>query len=174
MSWAGNASQTFKESIRMPTVIVVLIVALAATLPIPAFSAGKTPENTTVQRVTLAQIFVTNDVGANMRSIRKAFAQAKKDHASWVLFPEGALSGYTNDFDQREVAKGFEEVQQLCKDTGISTLLGICWKEGDKTLNEIRIVDATGALVGEYAKTCLTYSDAEQFEIGRASCRERV
>jgi predicted amidohydrolase len=120
----------------------------------------------TTQRITLAQIFVTENVKRNLKSIRAAFAQAKKDHAGWVAFPEGALSGYYDGFDQQEVARGFEEVQQLCRDTGVNALIGTCWKEEGKTFNEIRMVDSTGSQVGRYAKMCLTYGDAKQFAPG--------
>jgi predicted amidohydrolase len=145
---------------------VGVMIALVVGLSSPGQASGRTTENMGTQRVTLAQIFVTNNVKKNLKGIRAAFAQAKKDDATWVLFPEGALSGYHNGFDQQEVARGFEEVQQLCKDTGVNALLGTCWKEGEQTFNEIRIVDSTGTLVGQYAKMCLTYNDAEQFAPG--------
>ena len=35
------------------------------------------------------------------------------------------------------------------------------WKEQGKTYNQIRIVDATGELAGQYAKTCLCYSESD-------------
>jgi predicted amidohydrolase len=118
------------------------------------------------QRITLAQIFVTRDVGKNLERIRTVFAQAKRDRAQWILFPEGALSGYYGGFDQDEVAAAFEQVQQLCREARMNALVGTCWKENGATYNEIRAIDATGELVGEYAKTCLTYGDAKQFSPG--------
>lgn len=118
------------------------------------------------QRITLAQIYVTHDVDKNLERMRDAFDQAKRENAQWVLFPEGALSGYYNGFDQNKVAEAFEEVRKLCRDAKLSGLIGTCWKEGDKTYNEIRIVNSTGNLVGRYAKRCLTYGDAKQFTAG--------
>ena len=146
--------------------IVGVIVALVANCSSPGKVADKATENGGAQRVTLAQIFVSKNVKRNLEHIRAAFAQAKKDHAAWIAFPEGALSGYHDGFDQREVAEGFEEVRQLCKDTGLSALMGTCWKEGGQTFNEVRIVDSKGALAGRYAKRCLTYGDAKQFAPG--------
>jgi predicted amidohydrolase len=118
------------------------------------------------QRITLAQIYVTQDVAKNLQRICDALAQAEKDDADWILFPEGALSGYYNGFDQDEVAAAFEKIQQLCRDASVHALVGTCWKEDGKTYNEIRVVDSTGKLVGRYAKTCLTYGDAKQFTKG--------
>ena len=146
--------------------IVGLIVALAVGLSPRVQAADGTAGHMGMQRITLAQIFVTNHVKKNLKGIRAAFAQAKKDDSQWVAFPEGALSGYYDGFDQEDVARGFEEVRQLCRDLGVNALLGTCWKEGGQTFNEIRMVDSTGALVGRYAKMCLTYGDAKQFAPG--------
>ena len=118
------------------------------------------------QRITLAQIYVTHDLAGNLERIRGAFAQAKQDNARWILFPEGALSGYHNGFDQAQVAAAFTEVQGLCRDAKVYALIGTCWKEDGKTYNEIRMLDPTGKLVGRYAKQCLTYGDAKQFAPG--------
>ncbi|MCZ6794087.1 MAG: carbon-nitrogen hydrolase family protein [Planctomycetota bacterium] len=117
---------------------------------------------------------MTRDVDRNMGRIRAAFAQARKDRARWILFPEGALSGYYNGFDQEKVKAAFEEIKGLCRDARINALVGTCWKEGGKTYNEIRIVDPSGKLVGRYAKTCLAYGDARQFEKGKFPLVHRV
>lgn len=123
-------------------------------------------ESAGTQRITLAQIYVTRDVATNLERINAAFDQAMQDDSRWILFPEGALSGYYDGFDQDEVAGAFEKIKQRCRDTMINALVGTCWKEDGKTYNEIRLVDATGKLVGRYAKTCLTYGDAKQFTKG--------
>lgn len=127
----------------------------------PAPQAAAAPE-----RITLAQIFVTRDVKKNLERIKAGFAQAKEDKARWVFFPEGALSGYYDGFNQEQVAAAYAEVQALCRQTRILALLGTCWKEEGKTTNEIRILDDGGELVGRYAKRCLTYGDAKQFAEG--------
>jgi predicted amidohydrolase len=119
------------------------------------------------QRVTLAQIFVTESVSDNMARIRAAFAVAARDRAEWTLFPEASLSGYYNGFEQQEVADGFAEICKLCSQNAVTAVVGTCWKEDGKTYNELRIVNSQGDLVGRYAKRCLTYSDAEQFAAGQ-------
>jgi predicted amidohydrolase len=99
--------------------------------------------------------------------MRAAFEQARKDKAGWILFPEGALSGYHAAFDPKEVEEGFREVRQLCKEAGVVGLIPTSWKEdAGKPHNQIRIVDRNGELVGRYSKTCLTYGDAKQFAGG--------
>ncbi len=151
---AGHSCWNFATAIAiMVTTMMVTRCSIADDSPDP-------------QRITLAQIYVTQDVAKNLERIRAAFDQAKKDKAQWILFPEGALSGYYNGFDQDEVATAFTTIKQLCRNAKINALIGTCWKEDGKTYNEIRIVDAMGKLVGQYAKTCLTYGDAKQFAIG--------
>lgn len=113
------------------------------------------------QGITLAQVVVTRDVKRNLAAARAVFEQARKDGAGWVLFPEGFLSGYYPEFRQQEVAAAFDEVQALCRDSGAIGLISTCWKENDKIYDQIRIVDATGRLAGQYAKTCLCYSESK-------------
>jgi predicted amidohydrolase len=140
--------------------VLIGAAALAAT---PAFAQ----EKPAVQRATLAQIPVTRKVAENLQRMRAAFEQAKKDKAGWIVFPEGALSGYHGAFNPKEVEEAFVEVRQLCKDAGVVGLIGTCWKEeAEKPHNQIRIVDKSGELVGRYAKTCLTYGDAKDYTAG--------
>ncbi len=152
--------------------VVVTLVAITTTAMVAPLATADEPS--APQRVTLAQIYVTRDVAKNLRRIRAAFDQAKKDSAQWVLFPEGALSGYYGGFDQQEVAAAFSEIQQLCRDAGVNALVGTCWKEDDKTYNEIRVLGSKGALAGRYAKTCLTYGDAKRFTKGSFPLVHRV
>lgn len=146
--------------IRSSALMLLLVLAVTGT-PVRGQDPAPAP-----QRITLAQIFVTHDVGKNLERIRAAFAQAEREKAQWVFFPEGALSGYTDGFKQEEVAPAFAEVKELCRKTKLFALLGTCWKEEGKTFNEIRILDDGGEQIGRYAKHCLTYSDAKQFAEG--------
>lgn len=130
-------------------------------------AVSRADEPPKARRVTLAQIVVGRVVKENMKRITAAIAQAKKDLAGWVFFPEGALSGYYDGFKQAEVEEAFAEIQRLCKEAALIGVIGTCWKGSPgKPHNQIRIVDRRGELVGQYAKTCLTYSDAEQFTAG--------
>ncbi len=119
------------------------------------------------ERITLAQIAVGRNVKENLGRMREAFGQARKDGAGWILFPEGALSGYWGGFDQAEVAAAFDEVRALCREAKLVGLVGTCWREGaPKPHNQIRVVDRSGELAARYAKTCLTYGDAKDYEPG--------
>ena len=146
------------------TVVGAILVSLVAGLLLAA--EPEQADRPAVQRITLAQIRVSRDVDDNLRRIRAAFAQAKKDKAEWIMFPEGALSGYHTNFDQTKVAAALTDVMGLCRDARLIAVLGTCWKENSQTTNEIQMIDADGKLVGRYAKRCLTYGEAKNFKVG--------
>lgn len=112
-------------------------------------------------RITIAQLKVTRDIDANLTAMKKAFAQAGREKAQWIVFPEGMLSGYHGNFEQNDIAAAFAECQQLCRKHKLIGLIGTCWKENGKTFNQVRIVGSDGKLIGAYAKRCLTYGDAK-------------
>ncbi len=58
-------------------------------------------------RITIAQLKVTRDVDTNLAAMKNAFAQAGREQANWIMFPEGMLSGYHGGFDQSKVAAAF-------------------------------------------------------------------
>ncbi|MBG88098.1 MAG: hypothetical protein CMO80_14510 [Verrucomicrobiales bacterium] len=57
---------------------------------------------TRTHRITIAQLKVTRDVDTNLAEVKKAFDQAGKENANWIVFPEGMLSGYYGNFDQQK------------------------------------------------------------------------
>ena len=132
---------------------------------VAAAAQGRTPQvppsALRPQRVTLAQVVTTRDVNRNLTTARAVFDQASRERADWVLFPEEFLSGYYAGFDQKEVASAFGEVQALCHKYRIIGLIATGWKQDGKTYDEIRIVDATGKMADQYAKTCLCYNESE-------------
>jgi predicted amidohydrolase len=133
----------------------------ALAVGVPGRAKGWPSDSLPPQRITLAQLEATRDVKRNLERARKAFDQARKDGAGWIMFPECFLSGYYTGFDGMQVALAFAELQNLCREAGVIGLVGTGWKEQGKTYNQIRILDAQGLLVGQYAKTCLCYSEAD-------------
>jgi predicted amidohydrolase len=110
-------------------------------------------------RATLVQVRTHPKVEENLRNARRAFDQAARDRARWLLFPEMFLSGYHGKFDQESVATGMAEVAGLCREHRVASLVGTGWKEEGKTFNQVRILDAAGKLAGVYAKKCLCYGE---------------
>jgi NAD+ synthase (glutamine-hydrolysing) len=131
--------------------------------------AGAAGAESKKERVTLAQGAVGRDVTENMKKVRQAFAVAKRDRASWLLFPEGAVSGYWGGFDQEEVAAAFEEIESLTIDAKVTALVGTSWRENDgRVFNQVRIIGPDGKTIGAYGKKVLTYGDARWAEPGES------
>jgi NAD+ synthase len=118
------------------------------------------------RRATLAQVVVHKNVAQNLVNARCALEQAAAEKSEFVLFPEMFLTGSARDFQQSEAAAGMAEIAELCRKFAVTALVGTAWKEEDKTFNQVRIVDATGAPAGVYAKKCLTYGDAKMVTAG--------
>lgn len=139
------------------------VAALASTCSLGANSDS----SEATQRITLAQILVTRKVEQNAGRMIEAIEQAEHDKAGWIIFPEAALSGYYGGFQQSEVEAAFDQIRARCKQANVIGLIGTGWNEGaQKPHNEIRIVDRSGELIGQYAKVCLTYGDAKDFAVG--------
>ncbi len=111
------------------------------------------------RRATLAQVRTHPKVQDNLVNARKAFDQATRDRADWLLFPEMFLSGYHGQFSQESVAAGMAEIAELCRKHRLAALVGTGWKEEGKTFNQVRVLDAAGELAGVYAKKCLCYGE---------------
>jgi predicted amidohydrolase len=126
----------------------------------PALEAATAPPEGAPQRVTLAQVPVTEDVAKNLEYAHAAFEQAGPDGAQWIFFPEMFISGYYGGFHQEEVARAFEEICGLCRRSRINGLISTGWKEDGKTYDQIRIVNAQGECVSIYAKRLLCYGES--------------
>lgn len=120
------------------------------------------------RRATLAQVVLHKTVKENLANARRTFEQAGKDKAEFVLFPELFLTGGVRDLQQDEAAAGMAEIAELCRKFAVTGLVGTGWKEQDKLFNQVRIIDAKGALVGAYDKKCLTYGDAKRVSPGKS------
>ena len=130
----------------------------------PAGAAGPLES----QRITLAQVYTTGEVSYNLSKARRAFDQAKKDGAGWILFPELFLTGVHNGdkFKQTDVAPAFEEIQGLCRELKIVGLIGTGWRENGKCYNAVQVVQRDGKVASTFAKTCLTRGDTHEFDPG--------
>jgi len=126
----------------------------------PMMGRGSAFAAENVQRITLAQVPVTEDVAKNLDYARETIAQAERDGANWVFLPEMFLSGYYGGFRQEEVARAFEETCTLCRKARIGGLISTGWKEQGKTFDQIRIVNPQGECVAVYAKRLLCYGES--------------
>ena len=87
------------RAIRSSALSLLLALAVNGVL---AHGQDPAPAPPAAQPVTLAQIFVTGDLGQNLERIRAAFAQAEREKAQWVFFPEGRSAATTTASSRRK------------------------------------------------------------------------
>lgn len=125
-------------------------------------SAAPEPPVRPSVRVTVAQLRVSDDHGANRQVVEDAFDIAARTRADLLVVPE-----YASGFDPRGV--GVEHAEPLngpfvamlrtrAAATGVAVLAGVTLPaDGDdpRAVNAVVAVDGTGALIGVYRKVHL-------------------
>jgi len=108
-------------------------------------------------RVTLAQIPVYNfDIGRNLHNIKDAVKQAYDENADILLTPEGALSGYTHEFDFALLKEALSDLATFASEHKVGLALGTCMEENDGLrYNELRFYAPNGEYLGCHTKTLL-------------------
>jgi predicted amidohydrolase len=112
----------------------------------------------TDSEITLSglQMNVTNNVSENKEQIMAGIKRASIEGSSFLVTPEGSLSGYMNSFDQKEVTSALKEIVTAAKQYKIGLLLGTCYKElidgKEVCYNEVRVYTPDGSFLGEYSK----------------------
>jgi predicted amidohydrolase len=120
--------------------------------------------------VTLAQIRVGRDVEANVAGILASLDSAPA--GGWVLFPEGAVSGYfpgEDDFlrgDPRHVGEAVDEIRAEARRRGSGLVLGSALHADGAWRNAVIVQDPAGRH-WRYDKVELSALDARHFAAGR-------
>jgi predicted amidohydrolase len=108
--------------------------------------------------ITLAglQMTATNDIKTNERRIIEGIRKAAEQGASFLVTPEGSLSGYTSIFNQPEVASSLEEIKTEALKLKVGLMLGTCYKEQkmgkEVCYNQVRVYLPDGQFIGAYSK----------------------
>lgn len=102
------------------------------------------------------QMNVTTDIGLNLKQIVEGIKKAADEGADFLVTPEGSLSGYTNDFDQKELSDALAAVTAEASRMKIGLMLGTCYKQIVKgkefCFNQVRVYSPEGLFLGEYSK----------------------
>jgi predicted amidohydrolase len=102
------------------------------------------------------QMNVTSDISSNKNHIIEGIRKAAKEGADFLVTPEGSLSGYTSNFDQKAVDKALPEILAVAKELKVGLFLGTCYKDQIKDVsycyNQIRVYAPSGEFLGTYAK----------------------
>jgi predicted amidohydrolase len=102
------------------------------------------------------QMNVTADIKSNLEQILTGIREAAGEGASFLVTPEGSLSGYTSKFNQEEVNAALEEIKTAAARMKVGLLLGTCYKElknGEEfCYNQVRVYTPDGNFKGAYSK----------------------
>jgi predicted amidohydrolase len=102
------------------------------------------------------QMTATNDIKTNEKRIIEGIRKAAEQGASFLVTPEGSLSGYTNIFNQAEVTASLEDIKTEAAKLKIGLMLGTCYKEQKKgkevCYNQVRVYKPDGNYIGAYSK----------------------
>ena len=137
------------------TIILFLsqIISISLVIGQPVSGSKKTlPEI----RLAGLQMLVVSDISKNKEQILQGISNAAREGASFLVTPEGSLSGYTSNFNQEDVAHALEEVKAAAQKMKVGLMLGTCFKEIIKgkeyCFNQVRVYTPEGQSLGAYSK----------------------
>lgn len=124
----------------------------------PAMGQSASPGKEGKSSIVLSglQMTVTNDIKTNQEQIINGIRKAAQEGASFLVTPEGSLSGYTSNFNQNKLNAAIDEIKSAASEMKVGLMLGTCFKEliKDKEFcfNQVRIYGPDGDFMGEYSK----------------------
>ena len=122
-------------------------------------------------RVAAVQMKFAPTIDGNLAKIERAVAQAKRQRADAVLFPECAVTGYAYDFASlcsEAIREALRTVGRLAAHHGINLLVGSPVFRGRQLENSLVVFDRRGKVVHCYSKCQLTAGDRKVFTPGNA------
>jgi predicted amidohydrolase len=118
--------------------------------------AAQKIEGTSTVILAGLQMTATKDIKTNESRIIEGIRKAGEQGASFLVTPEGSLSGYTSNFNQAEVAASLEEIKSEALKLKVGLMLGTCYKEQKKgkevCYNQVRVYGPDGQFMGAYSK----------------------
>jgi len=102
------------------------------------------------------QMQVTSDIDRNLEQILEGLGKAAAIKASFLVTPEGSLSGYNSHFNQDELSKALESLTSAARQINVGLMMGTCYKETVKgkeyCYNQVRVYSPSGKFEGAYSK----------------------
>ncbi len=102
------------------------------------------------------QMNVSADIKQNRDRIIEGINRAAREGASFLVTPEGSLSGYTSNFSREELSAALKEVINEASKMKVGLILGTCYKEmkegKEYCYNQVRVYTPEGEFLGAYSK----------------------
>jgi predicted amidohydrolase len=137
------------------TATFILCQILGISLSIGQPVAGSKTATTEIRLAGL-QMLVGSDINKNKDQILQGITYAAREGATFLVTPEGSLSGYTSDFNQEELSRALEEVKSAAQKMNIGLMLGTCFKEikneKEYCFNQVQVYTPEGQSLGAYSK----------------------
>jgi predicted amidohydrolase len=150
----GQAPKPMRQHIKFLSICFTLY-SLFSHLTIGQL-AGQVNEGSSLIVLSGLQMNVTNNINGNKEQILSGIRRAAQEGASFLVTPEGSLSGYTGNFNQGEVKVALEEIVSVAGKMKVGLMLGTCYKElikGEEfCYNQVRVYTPEGYFMGAYSK----------------------
>lgn len=141
----------FKHLLKFFFIIIFIFLTLISMQLKAQDKAVKSPV-----KITGLQMNTSDDISVNLKQIVEGIRRAAADGADFLVTPEGSLSGYTSNFDQKELARAMETVISEASKMKVGLMLGTCFKKVTKgkefCYNQVRVYTPEGNFLGEYSK----------------------
>lgn len=129
----------------------------AAALALGLAACASAPERPATVRVAACQILVDGDREAAFERIDAALAQAAAQGADVACFPEACLFGWVapTAHDAADAIPGptTERLGEMARRHGLTVLVGLAEKDGDRLRNAAVLIDRDGSLLLVHRKT---------------------
>lgn len=138
----------------LPKIFIIIIVIILNQISNPLKAQEKATKHTLI--ICGLQMNVSNDIAANLKQIVEGIGNAAREGADFLVTPEGSLSGYTSNFDQKELSIALESVTAEASRMKVGLMLGTCFKKTTKgkefCYNQVRVYTPESQYLGEYSK----------------------
>jgi predicted amidohydrolase len=146
-----KAMKKFKHLLKFFFIIIFIFLTLISMQLKAQDKAVKSPV-----KITGLQMNTSDDISVNLKQIVEGIRKAAGESADFLVTPEGSLSGYTSNFDQKELSSALESVTAEAARMKVGLMLGTCFKKvvRDKEFcyNQVRVYSPDGQYLGEYSK----------------------
>ncbi len=108
------------------------------------------------------------NIPGNVEKINQAIDFAKSEKADILLTPEGAVTGYSVDFDKKVAAEAINTVVNRARSAGIGLALGTDYFDPDtqQYYNQLRFYDKQGDFIGAHNKIVRTVRESTVYGTG--------
>jgi predicted amidohydrolase len=112
-------------------------------------------------KVAAVQMRSTRDLAQNTKRIQESLARMAKEQVRIAVFPECALTGYSDDvkrLSEKEIEGAIAEVAAASQENHIAVILGTPVRRGGDLYNSAVVIDAAGRIKERYHKIQLAES----------------